>query len=1072
MNFKKIAAGLTAAVCCAGMISYIPKLSSKTFAESAVYNDFEVNYDGWYGNADTVKIIAENDKGFGGTRGMVVSGRRSASDGASSSKGFYLYGGVEYSYSVRVYSRTDEKFRISLLCIDSETGEETTVQLAEKNVTGGEWTEISADYIAPENSCEFKLTITTDSVNDFSFDDVNITSEQSEDVVYAATAEKGLKDEFAPYFRVGNILNGGTVKNSAITANIIKDYNSIECENEFKPDSTLVQSQCSGTNIAVSLNNAAAIMDFCAQNNIAVRGHTFVWHSQTPVWFFKENFNANGNWVSSSVMDQRMESYIKNMFAAIKQQYPSVNLYAYDVANECISDDSNRTANFGGAREPGDNYAEGGKSGWVQVYGDNSFVEKAFTYARKYAPEGCALYYNDYNEYWDHKRDCIYNMCKNLYQKELLDGVGMQSHVPANATGFAGTDSYIEAMKKYLSIGCDVQVTELDISLENGKYSLQEQADKYKAIFQAAMDWNKNPQSDGRVTLVAIWGPNDANSWLKEGSNALLYDKDNQPKAAYTTLTSMIPQSEWGDGSNYQSGEVKPIEPNEYGWYFDDGFEGDLCDWNTRGATEIMTSGKTAYVGNEALLVQKRESAWNGASKSLNKRAFEPGKEYSFSANVVYFDGDSTDKFYLKLQYTDGAGETQYSTIAEATAIKGEWVQLANKNYKIPDDASDMQIYVETAETTNNFYIDEVIGAVGGTSILGAGESKKIILGDVNFDGKLNVFDFILLKRGIKNGFESKAQAIAADVDQSTTIDTADVEYIQQFLTKKISEFPVCIPPMPPVAEMRTMSEYTPIVQKNVTEFETADSKQEKAEVQYGTVKSGTYYSTTCKRDKPYNILLPANYSQDKKYPVLYVLHGYWENQDRMIIKGNDTMYTRQIIGNAIAEGAAEDMIVVFPYVYSSATQDSCTAMDDENNAAYDNFINDLTKDLMPYIEQTYSVKTGRENTAITGFSMGGREALLIGMQRADLFGYVGAICPAPGVTGSFKWDSEKEAPSLLFITAGSNDTVVYDNPKNYHDNFTKNDVPHIWHYVNGGYHGDNSIHAHIYNFVRAVFKA
>ncbi|MDE6670914.1 MAG: esterase family protein [Ruminococcus sp.] len=247
---------------------------------------------------------------------------------------------------------------------------------------------------------------------------------------------------------------------------------------------------------------------------------------------------------------------------------------------------------------------------------------------------------------------------------------------------------------------------------------------------------------------------------------------------------------------------------------------------------------------------------------------------------------------------------------------------------------------------------------------------------------------------------------------------------------------------------------------------------RKKSGVKYGTVKSGTYYSTTCNRNKPYNILLPANYSENKKYPVLYVLHGYWENQDRMIIKGNDTMYTKQIIGNAIADGEAEDIIVVFPYVYSSATQENCSAMDDANNEAYDNFINDLIKDLMPHIESTYSVKTGRENTAITGFSMGGRESLLIGMQRSDLFGYVGAICPAPGVTGSFKWNSEKEAPPLLFITAGSNDTVVYSNPENYHNNFTKNNVPHIWHYVNSGDHGDNSIHAHLYNYIRFIFKA
>jgi glucuronoarabinoxylan endo-1,4-beta-xylanase len=182
-------------------------------------------------------------------------------------------------------------------------------------------------------------------------------------------------------------------------------------------------------------------------------------------------------------------------------------------------------------------------------------------------------------------------------------------------------------------------------------------------------------------------------------------------------------------------------------------------------------------------------------------------------------------------------------------------------------------------------------------------------------------------------------------------------------------------------------------------------------------------------------------------------------------------MVTRQIIGNAIAEGAAEDMIVVFPYIYSSETQDACSGMDEANNAAYDNFINDLTKDLMPHIESTYSVKTGPDNTAITGFSMGGRESLLIGMQRSDLFGYIGTICAAPGATGAFKWDSGKE-PHLVFMTAGGNDQTVYSTPEGYHNNFTTNGVPHVWHYVQNGYHGDNCIRAHLYNFVRAIFKA
>lgn len=150
--------------------------------------------------------------------------------------------------------------------------------------------------------------------------------------------------------------------------------------------------------------------------------------------------------------------------------------------------------------------------------------------------------------------------------------------------------------------------------------------------------------------------------------------------------------------------------------------------------------------------------------------------------------------------------------------------------------------------------------------------------------------------------------------------------------------------------------------------------------------------------------------------------------------------------------------------------------MDDANNAAYDNFINELTNDLMPYIESHYSVKTGKDNTAIMGFSMGGRESLYISMKRPDLFGYVGAVCPAPGVSPGLIAKSDfqytDESPYLLLLTAGSNDTVVYSTPSGYNDILNSNGVPHIWHYVKGGYHGGNCIRAHMYNFVRAIFKA
>ncbi|MDE6092143.1 MAG: carbohydrate binding domain-containing protein [Ruminococcus sp.] len=236
------------------------------------------------------------------------------------------------------------------------------------------------------------------------------------------------------------------------------------------------------------------------------------------------------------------------------------------------------------------------------------------------------------------------------------------------------------------------------------------------------------------------------------------------------------------------SDEYQTTTPDENDWYFSDGFEGSTCDWNARGSGEILTSGRTSYAGNESLLVRNREKSWNGASKTLGK-AFVAGNEYSFSANVMYLDGELTDKFHLKLQYTDKNGDTQYSTIAEGIAVKGEWVQLANKNYKIPADATDMQIYVETAESTNNFYIDEVTGAIAGTTIIGAGDNKKVILGDINSDGLINSFDMVLARKGLINGFSNPTEKLSADVDQNGEYNINDAVLIQSFILGKINKF-------------------------------------------------------------------------------------------------------------------------------------------------------------------------------------------------------------------------------------------------------------------------------------------
>ncbi|MBR4223483.1 MAG: hypothetical protein IKR73_01590 [Oscillospiraceae bacterium] len=249
--------------------------------------------------------------------------------------------------------------------------------------------------------------------------------------------------------------------------------------------------------------------------------------------------------------------------------------------------------------------------------------------------------------------------------------------------------------------------------------------------------------------------------------------------------------------------------------------------------------------------------------------------------------------------------------------------------------------------------------------------------------------------------------------------------------------------------------------------------------VTYPQFQTTYYYSNTAERDTLVNVLLPTDYSEDKEYPVLYILHGFWDTQDWM---ARDVVALPQILTNLQLDGEAEEMIVVLPYIFCSKEMEYCTGMDDKNCLAYDNFINDLQTDLMPFIEKNYSVAKGRDNTAITGFSMGGREALFIGLQMQDVFGYVGAVCPAPGlvnIPGSPMHSGQiepsdmvfEQKPNILFITSSKADNVVWDSPDSYRRIFDENGEPYLTQVIDDTYHDHTSVKPHLYNYFRLLFK-
>ena len=264
--------------------------------------------------------------------------------------------------------------------------------------------------------------------------------------------------------------------------------------------------------------------------------------------------------------------------------------------------------------------------------------------------------------------------------------------------------------------------------------------------------------------------------------------------------------------------------------------------------------------------------------------------------------------------------------------------------------------------------------------------------------------------------------------------------------------------------------------EENLSEFTPSMASELVVTNKYGEFEHITYRSKGLDRKRNANVLLPADYDESKKYPVLYALHGYWGDEYSLLDQGDGSIKFREVLGNLISNGEAAEMIVVFPDIFCHPSKEDCDGMNDENNKAYDAFIDELQNELMPYIEKHYSVATGRENTAITGFSMGGRESLNIGLKLTDKIGYIGAVCPAPGLIPDCVSEDEMvfaegSEPYLLMISAGTNDTVVYSNPENYHNIFTKNEVPHIWHTVTGGEHWGSTINPHIYSFLRFIFK-
>ena len=280
----------------------------------------------------------------------------------------------------------------------------------------------------------------------------------------------------------------------------------------------------------------------------------------------------------------------------------------------------------------------------------------------------------------------------------------------------------------------------------------------------------------------------------------------------------------------------------------------------------------------------------------------------------------------------------------------------------------------------------------------------------------------------------------------------------------------------------------------NIPKGYTAKNQANKGEVERFEYESTEYISDdeSAKKtpiDRYAMVVLPKDYSKTKKYPVVYMLHGLSDTPESMVGNGilNDGAGTQYVVWNAIANGDVKECIVVYPCVCCNEEGKSSFNTDAKTASYYDYIINDLTKVLMPAINKEYSTLTGRENTAVCGFSMGGRETLNIGIRRPDLFSGIGLFNPAPGALdggdmltkADLKLADEYINSTYIQITKGATDTVVGSNPTNYYNALKAAGIPCSYYVTMGGDpagkgnggHWSTVYHHGLYNFLKRIFK-
>lgn len=235
-----------------------------------------------------------------------------------------------------------------------------------------------------------------------------------------------------------------------------------------------------------------------------------------------------------------------------------------------------------------------------------------------------------------------------------------------------------------------------------------------------------------------------------------------------------------------------------------------------------------------------------------------------------------------------------------------------------------------------------------------------------------------------------------------------------------------------------------------------------------GSIDTVEYESSTVGTRRRALVYVPPGLSADRKYPVLYLLHGIGGDEHEWQRGAN----VQAILDNLLADEKAVPMIVVMP---NGRAQPNDRA---EGNVmatapAFARFEQDLLVDLIPFIESKYPAKTDRESRAVAGLSMGGGQSLNFGLGNLDRFAWIGGFSSAPNT-----YQPERLVPDpsraaelvrLLWVSCGDKDGLFFISQRT-HAYLRDNKVPHTWH-VDSGVHDFRVWSNDLYHFAQRIFR-